>query len=121
MLLSQLRVQLMRIYVYPAGLRGTDTVPKIEKRILQSSLTGRLDCSFFRTHSKFYKISKYTEKLQKNSLFRRSGVPPYFLRHKNFVCHIPIKGLRIWLNSKKLRSRKHAGKREMLDKAPLIC
>lgn len=47
MLLSQLRVQLMRIYVYPAGLRGTDIVPKIEKRILQSSLTGRLDCSFF--------------------------------------------------------------------------
>lgn len=46
-LLSQLRVQLMRIYVYPAGLRGTDIVPKIEKRILQSSLTGRLDCSFF--------------------------------------------------------------------------
>ena len=46
-LLSQLRVQLMRIYVYPAGLHGTDAVPKIEKRILQSSLTGRLDCSFF--------------------------------------------------------------------------
>lgn len=65
MLLSQLRVQLMRIYVYPAGLRGTDTVPKIEKRILQSSLTGRLDCSFFRTHSKFYKISKHADKLQK--------------------------------------------------------
>ena len=108
MLLSQLRVQLMRIYVYPAGLRGTDTVPKIEKRILQSSLTGRLDCSFFRTHSKFYKISKYTEKLQKIAC---SDVPVFrhiFLRHKNFVCHIPIKGLRIWLNSKKLRSRRHA-------------
>ena len=47
MLLSQFRIQPMRIHVYPAGLRGTDTVPKIEKRILQSSLTGRLDCSFF--------------------------------------------------------------------------
>ena len=65
MLLSQFRIQPMRIHVYPAGLRGTDTVPKIEKRILQSSLTGRLDCSFFRTHSKFYKISKHTDKLQK--------------------------------------------------------
>ena len=46
-LLSQLRVQPMRIYVYPAGLHGTDTVPKIEKRILKSSLTRRLNCSFF--------------------------------------------------------------------------
>lgn len=46
-LLSQLRVQPMRIYVYPAGLHGTDAVPRIEKRILQSSLTRRLDCSFF--------------------------------------------------------------------------
>lgn len=64
-LLSQLRVQPIRIYVYPAGLHGTDAVPRIEKRILQSSLTGRLDCSFFRTHSKFYKISKHTDKLQK--------------------------------------------------------
>ena len=64
-LLSQLRIQPRRIHVYPTGLHGTDIVPKIEKRILQSSLTGRLDCSFFRTHSKFYKISKHTEKLQK--------------------------------------------------------
>lgn len=63
-LLSQLRVQLMRIYVYPAGLRGTDTVPKIEKRILQSSLTGRLDC-FFHIHSEFYKISKCAESCKK--------------------------------------------------------
>lgn len=54
-------------------------------------------------------------------MFRRSGVPLYFLRHKNFVCHIPIRVLRIWWDSNKLRSRKHAGKREMLDKAPLIC
>lgn len=46
-LLSQLRVQPIRIYVYPAGLHGTDAVPRIEKRILQSSLTRRLDCSFF--------------------------------------------------------------------------
>lgn len=65
MLLPQLRIQPMRIHVYPTGLHGTDIVPKIEKRILQSSLTGRLDCSFFRTHSEFYKISKHTEKLQK--------------------------------------------------------
>ncbi len=82
-LLSQLRVQPMRIYGYPAGLHGTDTVPKIEKRILQSSLTGRLDCSFFRTHSKFYKISKYTEKLQKIAC---SDVPVF----RHIFCSIKI-------------------------------
>lgn len=64
-MLSQFRIQPMRIYVYTTGSRGTDTVLRIEKHILQSSLTGRLDCSFFRTHSEFYKISKCTEKLQK--------------------------------------------------------
>ena len=59
------------------------TVPKIEKRILQSSLTGRLDCSFFRTHSKIYKISKYTEKLQKIAC---SDVPVF----RHIFCGIKI-------------------------------
>ena len=119
-LLSQLRVQPMRIHVYPAGLRGTDTVPKIEKRILQSSLTGRLDCSFFVLTANFTKSVSMLKSCKKWRVptFRCSTV---FLRHKNFVCHIPIRVLCIWWDSNKLRSRRHAGKREMLDKAPLIC
>lgn len=65
MLLSQLRVQLMRIYVYPAGLRGTDTVPRIEKTYTAEQSDQTVGLLFFRTYNEFYKISKHTEKLQK--------------------------------------------------------
>lgn len=78
MLLSQLRVQLMRIYVYPAGLHGTDAVPKIEKTYTAEQSDQTVGLLFFRTYNEFYKISKRAEKLQKNAVFRRSGVPLYF-------------------------------------------
>lgn len=65
MLLSQLRVQLMRIYVYPAGLHGTDAVPKIEKTYTAEQSDQTVGLLFFRTYNEFYKISKRAEKLQK--------------------------------------------------------
>lgn len=64
-LLSQLRVQLMRIYVYPAGLHGTDAVPKIEKTYTAEQSDQTVGLLFFRTYNEFYKISKRAEKLQK--------------------------------------------------------
>lgn len=75
-LLSQFRIQPMRIHVYPAGLRGTDTVPKIEKRILQSSLTGRLDCSFFVLIANFTKSVSTLKSCKKCCVptFRRSTI-----------------------------------------------
>ena len=73
-LLSQLRVQLMRIYVYPAGLHGTDAVPRIEKTYTAEQSDRTFGLLFFRTHNEFYKISKYTEKLQKMLC---SGVPVF--------------------------------------------
>lgn len=65
MLLSQLRVQLMRIYVYPAGLHGTDAVPKIEKTYTAEQSDQTVGLLFFRTYNEFYKISKRAEKLAK--------------------------------------------------------
>ena len=75
-LLSQLCVQPMRIYVYPAGSRGTDTVPKIEKRILRSSLTRRLDCSFFVLIANFTKSVSALKSCKKCCVptFRRSTI-----------------------------------------------
>lgn len=106
-MLSQFRIQPMRIYVYTTGSRGTDTVPKIEKRILQSSLTGRLGCSFFIVAADFTKSVSALKSCKKWRVptFRCSTV---FLRHKNFVCHIPMRALRIWGNSNKLHSRRHS-------------
>lgn len=95
-LLSQLRVQPMRIYVYPAGLHGTDAVPRIEKTYTAEQSDQTVGLLFFRTYNEFYKISKHAEKLQKMLCSDVSVFRYIFLRHKNFVCHIPIRALRTW-------------------------
>ena len=82
-LLSQLCVQPMRIYVYPAGSRGTDTVPKIEKRILRSSLTRRLDCSFF------VLIANFTKSVSALKSCKKCCVPT-FRCSTVFFCGIKI-------------------------------
>ena len=82
-LLSQLRVQPMHIYVYPAGLHGTDAVPRIEKTYTAEQSDQTVGLLFFRTHSEFYKISKYTEKLQKIAC---SDVPVF----RHIFCGIKI-------------------------------
>ena len=75
-MLSQFRIQPMRIYVYTTGSRGTDTVLRIEKHILQSSLTGRLDCSFFVLIANFTKSVSTLKSCKKCCVptFRRSTI-----------------------------------------------